>query len=156
MQTVTMTAGADLPQSTSASAERPSSDGPRAARKTPMILPLPANHLNYTGVDIGPPDANGGGMSNFYYQRDETDNSPTIRFRSTASVNVASKDVDREGCVTALRTAPTKTPIRDLRKGMLFCVGETGDRDDVALFEIDEAPDKAGALKVTEYFWPGS
>jgi hypothetical protein len=121
-----------------------------------MILPLPASPLDYTGVDIGPPDANGGGGSDFYYQRDETDNSPTVKWHSTGSTSIPSKDTDREGCLTALRTAPLNVPLRDLRAGALFCVGDPGGSGGVALFEVTQMPGKDGTMKVTEYFWAGS
>jgi hypothetical protein len=149
--TKTVTGG----DNTSAS-DSPTGSANNGPRVTPMVLPVPESPLNYTGVDIGPPDANGGGMSDFYYQRDETDNSPTVKWHSTGSTNNLSKGTDREGCLTALRTAPLNVPLRDLHAGALFCVGDPSGGGGVALFEITQAPGKDGTMKVTEYFWAGS
>ena len=155
--TVTETAAAaNTDQGDGSSAAVSGAAGANDARITPMILPLPVSHLDYTGVDIGPPDATGGGGSDFYYQRDENDDAPTVRWHSTGSINVTSKNIDRNGCLTALRTAPAGTPLRDLHAGTLFCVGDESGRGNMALFEVTQAPGRDGTMKVTEHFWPGS
>jgi len=121
-------------------------------RVTQLVLPLPASHLDYTGLFLDKPKLQENGMADVYYQRSEADEEPTIRPRSDISTNVSGTDPGKQECLDAIATAKTITPVRDLRVGTRLCVSTGG--GGVALLSVTQAPDSDGTMKVTESYWP--
>lgn len=67
------------------------------------------------------------------------------------STDVPSAAATQEECSQAVKTSPTITPIRRLRKGALICANTEGG---TSLLRISAPPRKNGTLLITQTFWP--
>lgn len=86
------------------------------------------------------------------YSRNDNTGIPELTAESVDyTTEVASAAVSQEDCAQAVRTRPTITPVRGLRKGTLVCAITEGG---TSLLRISATPTRSGTLEVSQTFWP--
>lgn len=86
------------------------------------------------------------------YSRNDNTGIPELTAETADySTEVASAAVSQEDCVQTVKTSPTITPVRRLRRGTLMCVITEGG---TSLLRISSTPPKSGTLKISQTFWP--
>jgi hypothetical protein len=150
--TVTATSTVTVTNGTSSASQPSDNDSPRL---TTLKIPLPEDHLDYTGIELDKPGLSGGGTSDLYYQKNEADQTPEL---SPGTFTVVSTDrpstIDRAGCAQAADTAPIAedSAIRNISKGDIYCM--TISSGAVVALEVKSEPDRTGRMTVMEMYWP--
>ncbi|HEV7804565.1 MAG TPA: hypothetical protein VGO80_01990 [Solirubrobacteraceae bacterium] len=90
----------------------------------------------------------------FIYGRQESTGEPELSTQDSSvaySIDVRSAGVGPEECSDAVTRSPAAAPVRNLHAGTLICANTDGG---TSLLRVVATPDRAGALRLRQRFWP--